>query len=75
MVTNSKKYSVTNTEEDTTHSAAPSKCIHSSTQKVRMDMTGTGKQNITSKHHTITALAYRFKAGWKSDRRHDVIKE
>jgi hypothetical protein len=42
---------LTNTQEVTTHSAAPSKCIHSSDQKFDMDRTSTGKQNITSKHH------------------------
>jgi hypothetical protein len=39
---------VTNTQEDTMHSAAPSKCIHISTRNVHMDMTGAGKK----KHHT-----------------------
>jgi hypothetical protein len=43
---------ITNTQEVTTHSAAPSKCIHSSDQKFDTDRTSTGKQNITSKHHT-----------------------
>jgi hypothetical protein len=38
-------YIFTNTQGDTAHSVAPSKCWHSSTQKVHMDMTGTGKQN------------------------------
>jgi hypothetical protein len=47
----------TNTQEDTTHSAAPRKSIHSSTPKNHMDATGTDKQNITSKHHTILLYA------------------
>jgi hypothetical protein len=42
----------TNTQEVTTHSAAPSKCIHSGDKKIDTDRTSTGKQNITSKHHT-----------------------
>jgi hypothetical protein len=41
-----------NTQEVTTHSAAPSKSIHSSNQKFNTDRTSTSKQNITSKHHT-----------------------
>jgi hypothetical protein len=45
-------YVLTNTQEVTTQSAAPSKCIHSSDQKFDTDRTSTGKQNITSKHHT-----------------------
>jgi hypothetical protein len=49
---------VTNTQEDTLLSAAHSKCIHSSTQKVHMDMTGTGKQNITCKHYKILIHTY-----------------
>jgi hypothetical protein len=44
----------TNTQGDTTHSVAPSKCIHSSTQKGHMDMTGTGKQNSTIRISTGT---------------------
>jgi hypothetical protein len=39
---------VTTIQENTMHSAAPSKCIHISTQKVQMDITGAGKK----KHHT-----------------------
>jgi hypothetical protein len=49
---------LTSTQEDTTHSAAPSKCIHSSTTKIHMDMTATDKQNIKSKHHTILLHAF-----------------
>jgi hypothetical protein len=41
-------------QEDTMHSTAPSVCIHSSIQTVHMDMTGTGKQNITSRNSTAT---------------------
>jgi hypothetical protein len=48
----------TNTQEDTTHSAALSKCIHNSAQKILMDWTGTDKQNITGKHHTIPLHAF-----------------
>jgi hypothetical protein len=49
---NRYRYIITNTQEVTTHSAAPSKCIHSSDQKFDTDRTSTGKQNITSKYHT-----------------------
>jgi hypothetical protein len=45
-------YIFTNTQEVTTHSAAPSKCIHSSNQKFDTDKTSTGKQSITSNYHT-----------------------
>jgi hypothetical protein len=48
----------TNTQEDSTHSAAPSKCIHSSTQTIHKDRTGTDKQNVTSKHHKILLHAF-----------------
>jgi hypothetical protein len=40
----------TNTQAVTTHSAAPSKCIHSTEQKCDMDRTSTSRQNITSKY-------------------------
>jgi hypothetical protein len=42
---------LTNTQEVNTHSAAPSKCIHSSDQKCNMDRTSTSRQNVTSKYH------------------------
>jgi hypothetical protein len=42
----------------TLDSAAPSKCIDSSNQRVHMDRTGTDKQNFTSPHHTILLFAF-----------------
>jgi hypothetical protein len=51
-------YIVTNTQEDTMHSAAASKSIHSSTRKIHMDMTGTDIQKITSKHRKILLHAF-----------------
>jgi hypothetical protein len=47
-------YIITNTQDDPTHSAERSKSIHSSTQNFYMDMTGTGKHSITSKHYNTT---------------------
>jgi hypothetical protein len=47
-------YILTNTQEDTAYSAAQRVCIHSGTQTVHIDMTGTGKQNITSRSSTAT---------------------
>jgi hypothetical protein len=47
----------TSTQEYTTISAAPSKSIHSSTKKIHIDMTGTDKQNITSKCPAILLYA------------------
>jgi hypothetical protein len=38
---------LTNTQEVPTHSAAPSKCIHSSNPKSHKDETGTDRQDIT----------------------------
>jgi hypothetical protein len=55
--------SITNTQEVTTHSAAPSKCIHSSDQKFDTDRTSTGKQNITSKHHKTLLHTFIFTPG------------
>jgi hypothetical protein len=43
-----------NTQESTVHSAAPSVCITSGIQTVHMNMTGTGKQNFTSRDSTAT---------------------
>jgi hypothetical protein len=40
-------YVLTNTQEVPTHSAAPSKCIHSSNPKSHKDETGTDRQDIT----------------------------
>jgi hypothetical protein len=40
-------YILTNTQEVPTHSAAPSKCIHSSNPKSYKDETGTDRQDIT----------------------------
>jgi hypothetical protein len=51
-------YTLHNTQEVTTHSAAPSKSIHSSNQKFDTDRTSTCKQNITSKHQTT--LLHKF---------------
>jgi hypothetical protein len=51
-------YTFTNTQEGATHSAAPSKCTHSSNQGIIMDRTGTDQQNITSNHHTILLHAF-----------------
>jgi hypothetical protein len=48
-----RKYIVTKIQEDTTHSAAPSKCIHSSTKKIHMDRTGTDKQNTSQASTTL----------------------
>jgi hypothetical protein len=39
-----------NTQEATTRSAAPSKCIHSNTQEFHMNRTGTGKQHSINQH-------------------------
>jgi hypothetical protein len=47
-------YMLTNTQEDTAYSAAQSVCNHSGTQTAHMDMTGTGKQSITSRISTTT---------------------
>jgi hypothetical protein len=46
---------------------AYSKCIPSATQRIYIDMTGTGKQNITSKHHTtlLVALIHRLRPARK----------
>jgi hypothetical protein len=49
-----EEYMFTSTQEDSTHSAAPSKCIHSSIKKIHMDKTGLGKQSSTSKNSTAT---------------------
>jgi hypothetical protein len=45
-------YVFTNTQEANTHSAAPSKCIHSGTQTFHIDMTSTCKQNNTRRNST-----------------------
>jgi hypothetical protein len=57
MVTAMKDaYMCTSTNGDTTHSAACSECIRS---QIHMDRTGTDKENITSKHHTLLACVPR----------------
>jgi hypothetical protein len=43
---------IAKTQEATKHSAAPSQCIHSGTRTLHMDLTGTCKQNITSRTST-----------------------
>jgi hypothetical protein len=44
---NNNKYILTNTQEVPTHSAAPSKCIHSSNPKSHKKETGRDRQDIT----------------------------
>jgi hypothetical protein len=43
-------YILQNTQEATTHSAAPSKCIHSNTQEFHMGRTGTSQQHSINQH-------------------------
>jgi hypothetical protein len=57
----SVKSIIVNAQEVTTHSAAPSKCIHSSDQKFDTHRTSTGKQNITSKCHTTLLHKFIFR--------------
>jgi hypothetical protein len=49
---------ITNTQEVATHSAAPSKSIHSSDQKCDMDRTSTSRHNITGKY--LATLLHTF---------------
>jgi hypothetical protein len=47
LPTEQRLYFITQKRKITSHSAAPSKCIHSSNPKSHMDKTGTNRQNIT----------------------------